>query len=111
MNCPPSFYANLGIESLPAQRDYLQPFPLPHPELSGERSEKLLDKAQAAVARPWTQPLPAPGRGRSVLSWENGWMRIASLSSGFTPRLSANSSIPRSRTSSLMATRRRDQCQ
>jgi hypothetical protein len=52
---PPSFYANLGIETLPAQGNYLQPFPLPHAELSGERLEELLDEAEAAVARPWTR--------------------------------------------------------
>jgi hypothetical protein len=54
---PPSFYAELGIERPPAEGQYLQPFPLPRAiaELPAERLEKVLDHAEAAVARPWTR--------------------------------------------------------
>jgi hypothetical protein len=40
---PRSFYAELGIERPPARGRYLQPFPLPHPELSGEQLKELKD--------------------------------------------------------------------
>jgi hypothetical protein len=54
---PPSFYAELGIERPPAEGQYLQPFPLPLAiaELPAERLEKVLDHAEAAVARPWSR--------------------------------------------------------